>query len=119
MAVCLRTADAADVTGRTGSSPVAVENTMDARDLRGGCPLHGLPLFITWAFDSDRPACMPVEQPSGASGIAWVEVGGDPDRVRAWVGSDEAQLTSGGKKPGVRRFAVATPIAEIMQHRLE
>ena len=97
VAVCLRTADAADVAERTGSSPVRGPRTWKGSS--GRALMHGLPLFITWAFDSDRPACIPVEQPSGASGIAWVEVGGDPDRVRAWVGSDEAQLRPVERSP--------------------
>lgn len=120
VAVCLRTTDVASVAERTKSSAVAMSRTRpDGRELRWevlgmeGALLHGLPFFITWPLNADHPARVPVEHPSGAQGIAWVELGGDRDRVCAWVGSDEAQLRVVGGDPGVRRFALATPNGEI------
>lgn len=119
-AVCLRTTDPRDVGERTKSSPVAMSRTLPSGrqlqwELLGmeGALLEGLPFFITWPLDDDHPARTPVEHPSAASGITWVEVGGDPDRLRAWVSSDDAKLRFVGGAPGVRRFAVATPTGEI------
>ncbi len=120
VAVCLRATDAVDVASRTGSSPVAMSRRLpDGGELRwellgmDGAVLHGLPFFITWTLNDDHPARRPVEHPSGARGIAWVELGGDPERVLAWVGSDEPQLHLVGGEPGVRRFALRTATGEI------
>lgn len=121
VAVCLSTGDAPATAERTGSSPVPMSRRLpNGNELRWellgmeGAILHGLPFFITWPLDADHPARMPADHPSGAHGIAWVELGGDPERVRQWVGSDEAQLHLVGGEPGLRRFAVATPDAEII-----
>lgn len=121
VAVCLRTSDAAPTAERTSSSPLAGARKLpDGRELRWellgieGALLRGLPFFITWGLDADHPARMPANHPSGATGIAWVEVGGDPREVQQWVGSDEAQLRLIGGEPGLGRFAVATPGGEVV-----
>lgn len=120
VAVCLRTTDGNGTAERTGSSPVAMSRSLpDGRELgwdvigMEGALTQGLPFFITWGLGIDHPGRIPVEHPSGGRGIAWVEVGGDPDRVRAWVGVNERQLRLIGGQPGIRRFAVATSSAEI------
>lgn len=120
VAVCLRTADPAGTAERTASPPVPMSRARpDGRELKWellgmeGALVRGLPFFITWALDADHPARTAAEHPSGAYGIAWVEVGGDPTQVRDWVGSDEPQLRLVGDDPGQRQFAVATPAGEI------
>lgn len=121
VAVCLRTADAPTTAQRTRSSPVPMSRTLpNGHELRWellgmeGALREGLPFFITWPLDADHPARMPADHPSGAVAIAWVELGGDPDRVRQWVGTDETQLNLVGGEPRLRRFAVGTPGAEII-----
>ncbi len=121
VAVCLRTAHADEVARRTKSSAVSMSRTRpDGHalhwDLIGmeGALAHGLPFFITWTLDDHHPARTPIVHPSKASRIAWVEVGGDPDRLRAWVGSDEPQLRYVDGPSGPRRFAIATPAGELV-----
>ncbi len=120
-AVCLRTADPYEVAERTGSrlAPMSRKRP-DGLDLKWeilgmeGALTEGLPFFITWPLDANHPAQTPAHHPSGANGIAWVELGGDPERVRAWLGSDEAQLRVVNAEPGPRRFAVRTPAGEVL-----
>jgi len=121
VAVCLRTTDPAAVAERTGSRSVPMQRARpDGRELQWevlgmeGAIVHGLPFFITWELDADHPARTPAEHPSRPLGIAWVEVGGVPSRVRSWVGSDGSHLRFVGGEPGVRRFAIAAPGGEII-----
>jgi hypothetical protein len=120
VAVCLRTADPTAVTARTGSAPVAMsrvrpDGVLLSWELLGmeGALGHGLPFFITWPLDEHHPARTPVAHPAGATGIAWVELGGDADRVRSWMGGDEPQLRLVGGAQGVQRFAVTMPSGEV------
>jgi hypothetical protein len=120
-AVCVRTSDLDETARRTSSSPVSMSRTRpDGVTLRWellgmeGALLHGLPFFITWPLDADHPARTPISHPSGASGISWVEVGGDPTQVRAWMGSEQPVLRLAGGSPGPRRFAVTTAEGELI-----
>lgn len=50
-----------------------------------------LPVLIDWDADQlDHPASTPVDRHQPVSGIAWVEVAGDPERVARWCGPDAA-----------------------------
>jgi hypothetical protein len=76
-------------------------------DERGGD--LGLPLFIAWDVPPElHPGAAPAEHRIEADGIAWVEVGGDEDRLRAWLGGEDApiRVVEGGE-PGVRTVAIA------------
>lgn len=121
VACCLRTSDPQATAARTQSSPVPMARRLPGGrqlqwELLGmeGTLLHGLPFFITWSLDDDHPARMRVEHPSEASGVAWVELGGDAERVRAWIGADEPQIRLVGGEPGARRYAVTTPTTELV-----
>ncbi|HVV37700.1 MAG TPA: VOC family protein [Acidimicrobiales bacterium] len=118
--VCLRAADFAAVAARLDSPIVPMSRTRpDGTELHweltgiDGALVHGLPFFISWAVDEDHPARMRVGHPSGARGIAWVEIGGDPERVRSWLGEDEAPLRLVGGDPGPHRYAVTTASGEL------
>lgn len=49
-------------------------------------------------------------------GILWVELGGDEERIRRWIGpeSDGLDLRMVGGEPGLRRAAVGTEAGEVI-----
>ncbi|HVT76869.1 MAG TPA: VOC family protein [Acidimicrobiales bacterium] len=106
--VCLRPADFAAVAARLDSPIVPMSRTRP-----DGALVHGMPFFISWAVDENHPARITVAHPSGARDIAWVEIGGDPERVRRWLGEDEAPLRLVGGDPGPHRYAVTTASGEL------
>ncbi|HEY8741215.1 MAG TPA: VOC family protein, partial [Candidatus Dormibacteraeota bacterium] len=65
-----------------------------------------LPFFIEYHPDSQYPGALEVRHPSRAMGIAWVEIGGDPDKLRDWLGEDAATVRLVGGKPGVRSVGI-------------
>ena len=73
----------------------------------------GLPFFIQWhVADADHPGRTPAEHRCRATGIGWVEVGGDPDRLAAWLGPHELPLRTVGGPAGPRRVALAVDEGE-------
>ena len=69
---------------------------------------QGLPCFITWDGRGGALGGLDHDPPPDDTGIAWVEVGGDPDVLREWVGGDVDALQLVGGAPGIRRLAVRT-----------
>lgn len=68
-----------------------------------------LPFFITWETGPElHPGRTPIEHPSGANGIDWVEVGGDPARLSAWLGGADLPIRVVDEEPEVRRVALTT-----------
>jgi hypothetical protein len=68
-----------------------------------------LPFFITWESAPElHPGRTPIEHPSGANGIDWVEVGGDPERLSVWLGGADLPIRVVDEEPGVRRVALST-----------
>ncbi len=71
----------------------------------------GFPFFIAWDV---VPALHPGRalgpaHPSGAAGIAWVEVVADAGRLHAWLGGADAPIrTVGGAQPGVVAVGLRT-----------
>lgn len=53
---------------------------------------HGLPFFIHWAGTGALPHRLPVEHAVRPLGFAWVEVGGDRQRLDDWLGADPSGL---------------------------
>jgi hypothetical protein len=52
-----------------------------------------LPFFIDWDVpDGLHPGAAPAEHRVPAEGIAWVEVGGDEERLRAWLGDGDLPI---------------------------
>jgi hypothetical protein len=74
-----------------------------------------LPFFIAWDV---APALHPGRARAGhgvrAEGLAWVEVGGDAERLRAWLGGEDVPIRVVEGRPGVRRVAIATAGGELV-----
>jgi hypothetical protein len=115
VALCLRTDDIDAVARRTGREPLAMSRTRpDGVELRwhlvalDAALTEGLPFFIEWHLaDADHPGRTSVEHRSGASGIEWVELGGDPEQLAAWLGPNDLPLRHADGPSGPRRIAVA------------
>src|SRR5207248_7702350 len=62
-----------------------------------------LPFFIEWLVPAeDRPGRSEVDHPAGARGIAHLEVAGDEDRLREWLGGADLPVAVVDGPPGVR-----------------
>jgi hypothetical protein len=114
VAMCLRTDDIAAVAERLGdrafemtrTRPDGVELSWQMVALDAALEL-GLPFFIEWHVPAeDHPGRAAVSHRRPAVGIAWVEVGGDADRLADWVGHTDVPLRPVDGPPGPRRFAV-------------
>ena len=74
-----------------------------------------VPFFIEWGEGREHrlPAPGAAANPN-AHGVAWVELGGDVERVRAWLGGDVEGVRLVGGEPGIRAMAVATNDGEVV-----
>jgi hypothetical protein len=74
-----------------------------------------LPFFIAWDVEPElHPGRARAGHGVRAEGLAWVEVGGDADRMRAWLGGDDLAIRVVDGPPGVRRVAIATADGELV-----
>lgn len=73
-----------------------------------------LPFFIAWDVQAEiHPGVDPPIHPSGAHGVTWVEVAGDPEVFRDWTDGAELPVRFVSSGPaGVRAVALATPTGE-------
>jgi hypothetical protein len=119
-ALCLRTDDIAAVARRAGREPLPMSRTRpDGVELTwhlvalDAALSDGLPFFIQWHVDeADHPGRERVEHGCNAVGIDWVELGGDRDRLEAWLGPQELPLRLVDGVAGPRRVAVAVADGE-------
>ena len=66
-----------------------------------------LPFFISWDVPPElHPGAAPAEHRVDAEGIAWVEVGGDEDRLRDWLGGADAPIRVVDGDPRVHAVGV-------------
>jgi hypothetical protein len=73
-----------------------------------------LPFFLAWDVPEDlHPGRARGGHGVRAQGIAWVEVAGDAERIRAWLGGADLPIRVADGAPGIRRVAVATPDGEM------
>jgi Glyoxalase-like domain len=68
-----------------------------------------LPFFIAWEGpDAMHPGHTPVEHPSHADGIAWIELGGDPTSFDRWTDGADLPVRSVRGSGGIGSVAVRT-----------
>jgi hypothetical protein len=114
-ALCLRTDDIEAAGRRTGRAPLPMRRTRpDGVELGwdlvalDAALTDGLPFFIQWHVgDDDHPGHAVAEHRSVAVGIAWVELGVDPDLLASWLGEHELPLRPVDGPAGPQRVAVA------------
>jgi hypothetical protein len=74
-----------------------------------------MPFFLTWDV---RPDLHPGRARAGhgirADGIGWVEVGGDAERLRTWLGGDELPIRFVEADPGIHRVGVLTAHGDLV-----
>ena len=69
----------------------------------------GLPFFIEWLMaPGDHPGHMSAGHANPPIGIDWVEIGGNRDKLEAWVGPHDLALRAVDAEPGIRRFGIRT-----------
>jgi len=68
-----------------------------------------MPFFLTWDIPPElHPGRARAGHGVRAGGIAWVEVGGDAERLREWLGGEELPIRVIDNVPGLHGVAVST-----------
>ncbi|HEU5225702.1 MAG TPA: VOC family protein [Actinomycetota bacterium] len=74
-----------------------------------------MPFFLTWDIPNElHPGRARAGHGVRATGIAWVEVRGDAERLRTWLGGDELPIRVTDDEPGIHRVAISTPDGELV-----
>jgi catechol 2,3-dioxygenase-like lactoylglutathione lyase family enzyme len=74
-----------------------------------------MPFFIAWDVPAElHPGRMRAGHGVKARGIAWVEVGGDAERLRGWLGGDDLPIRAVDAPAGIRSVALATPEGDLI-----
>jgi len=74
-----------------------------------------MPFFLTWDVpDELHPGRARAGHGVRATGLGRVEVGGDAERLRTWLGGDELPIRVTEGEPGIHRVAISTPDGELV-----
>lgn len=74
-----------------------------------------LPFFITWDVPPElHPGRTAAAHRIEPRGIAWIEVGADPDRLGRWVGREELPVRVVGGASGPQAVGIATAAGEVV-----
>jgi catechol 2,3-dioxygenase-like lactoylglutathione lyase family enzyme len=74
-----------------------------------------MPFFLTWdVSDELHPGRARAGHGVRATGFAWVEVGGDAERLRTWLSGDELPIRVTDGEPGIHRVAISTADGELV-----
>jgi hypothetical protein len=94
-----------EITPATRTNPDGVTLTWRMAGLPAALGTDRLPFFIEWPGRRGNPELDGIGD-SAAAGIAWVEFGGDPDRLHGWVGEDRPDIRTAPGDPGILQFAL-------------
>jgi Glyoxalase-like domain len=74
-----------------------------------------MPFFLAWDVpDELHPGRARAGHGVRATGIAWVDVGGDAERLRRWLEGDELPIRVSDGEPGIHRVAISTADGELV-----
>ena len=74
-----------------------------------------MPFFLIWDISDElHPGRARAGHGVRATGLARVEVGGDAERLRTWLGGDELPIRVTDDEPGIHRVAISTPDGELV-----
>jgi catechol 2,3-dioxygenase-like lactoylglutathione lyase family enzyme len=74
-----------------------------------------MPFFLTWDVPVElHPGRARAGHGIRAEGIAWVEVGGDAERLREWLGGEELPIRVVDAVPSIHRVAISTANGELV-----
>ena len=78
-----------------------------------------LPFFVAYDGDAESRLRRWQERAREAGSedfgsFTFIEVGGDPDRMRAWIGNNDIPIRFTSGRPGLRSVGIAGPIGEIV-----
>jgi Glyoxalase-like domain len=74
-----------------------------------------MPFFLAWDIPAElHPGRARAGHGIRAEGIAWVEVGGDAERLRDWLDGEELPIRVVDGVPGIQRVAVSTADGELV-----
>ena len=117
-----RTDDIHEVAGRLGLSVRSLSRQREDGSViewhLAGLELLGrdpaLPVFIDWSPDDEHhPARMPVDHKTAVTGIAWIELQGDPERIARWCKGGDLPLRVTEGPSAVLAVGLSTADGEI------
>jgi hypothetical protein len=74
-----------------------------------------MPFFLIWDISDElRPGRARAGHGVRATGLGRVEVGGDAERLRTWLGGDELPIRVSDGEPGIHRVAISTADGELV-----
>ena len=74
-----------------------------------------MPFFLTWDVTNELyPGRARAGHGVRATGIAWVEEGGDAERLRTWLGGDELPIRVTDGERGIRGVAISIADGELV-----
>ena len=116
-ALCLRTDDIEGVAARLGSQPLPMERrrpdggvlSWRLAGLEHTLEDPSLPFFIQWDVGpGDLPGAAPLDHPAQPTGLAWVELCGDRQKIQERIGADlDIRVTEAGDR-GMTATGIAT-----------
>jgi Glyoxalase-like domain len=74
-----------------------------------------MPFFLIWDISDElHPGRARAGHGVRATGLGRVEVGGDAERLRTWLGGDELPIRVTDDEPGIHRVAISTADGELV-----
>ena len=74
-----------------------------------------MPFFLIWDISDElHPGRARAGHGVRGTGLGRVEVGGDAERLRTWLGGDELPIRATDDEPGIHRVAITTPDGELV-----